>query len=114
MHGSLVTSSLIRETTEDESQNYGYKLNKKKRHTTLSLLTDISVDLSSNMRLLTTQEVFTSSSQYSSSLRMVNLNGYSASTTDWLKLNPLRLNAIVQIPIDVNHTQTTGNTARKK
>ncbi len=25
MHGSLVTSSLIRETTEDESQNYGYK-----------------------------------------------------------------------------------------
>ncbi|HEY9851976.1 MAG TPA: photosystem II q(b) protein [Leptolyngbyaceae cyanobacterium] len=25
MHGSLVTSSLIRETTEDESANYGYK-----------------------------------------------------------------------------------------
>ncbi|MEM7616943.1 MAG: twin-arginine translocase subunit TatC [Pseudomonadota bacterium] len=25
MHGSLVTSSLIRETTESESQNYGYK-----------------------------------------------------------------------------------------
>jgi len=25
MHGSLVTSSLIRETTEDISQNYGYK-----------------------------------------------------------------------------------------
>ena len=25
MHGSLVTSSLIRETTEQESQNYGYK-----------------------------------------------------------------------------------------
>jgi photosystem II P680 reaction center D1 protein len=24
-HGSLVTSSLIRETTENESQNYGYK-----------------------------------------------------------------------------------------
>ena len=24
------------------------------------------------------------------------------STTDWLKLNPFRLNAIVQIPIDVN------------
>ena len=37
-----------------------------------------------------------------------------ASTTDWLKLKPLRLNAIVQIPIEVNHTQTTGNTARKK
>merc|ERR1712107_173263 len=25
MHGSLVTSSLIRETTENESLNYGYK-----------------------------------------------------------------------------------------
>ena len=25
MHGSLVTSSLIKETTEQESQNYGYK-----------------------------------------------------------------------------------------
>lgn len=25
MHGSLVTSSLIRETTENESQNAGYK-----------------------------------------------------------------------------------------
>ena len=25
MHGSLVTSSLIKETTENESQNYGYK-----------------------------------------------------------------------------------------
>ena len=25
MHGSLVTSSLIRETTDNESQNYGYK-----------------------------------------------------------------------------------------
>ena len=25
LHGSLVTSSLVRETTENESQNYGYK-----------------------------------------------------------------------------------------
>ena len=25
MRGSLVTSSLVRETTESESQNYGYK-----------------------------------------------------------------------------------------
>ena len=33
---------------------------------------------------------------------------------DWLKLKPFKLNAIVQIPIEVNHTQTTGNTARKK
>ena len=37
-----------------------------------------------------------------------------ASTTDWLKLKPLRLNAIVQIPIEVNHTQITGHDARKK
>ena len=33
---------------------------------------------------------------------------------DWLKLKPFKLNAIVQIPIEVNHSQTTGNTARKK
>ncbi len=36
------------------------------------------------------------------------------SRIDWLKLNPLRLNAMVEIPIEVNHTQTTGKTARKK
>ena len=29
-------------------------------------------------------------------------------------LKPFKLNAIVQIPIEVNHTHTTGNTARKK
>ena len=37
-----------------------------------------------------------------------------ASMILWLKLNPLRLNAIVDIPIEVNHIQTTGKTARKK
>ena len=37
-----------------------------------------------------------------------------ASTTDWLKLKPFKLNAIVHIPMDVNHTHTTGNTAKKK
>ena len=36
------------------------------------------------------------------------------STTLWLKLNPFKLNAIVQIPIEVNHTQITGHDARKK
>ncbi|MEL7035244.1 MAG: photosystem II q(b) protein, partial [Cyanobacteria bacterium J06592_8] len=30
MHGSLVTSSLVRETTETESQNYGYKFGQRK------------------------------------------------------------------------------------
>jgi Photosynthetic reaction centre protein len=29
MHGSLVTSSLVRETTETESQNYGYKFGQR-------------------------------------------------------------------------------------
>ena len=32
MHGSLVTSSLIRETTGLDSQNYGYKLDKKRTY----------------------------------------------------------------------------------
>ena len=36
------------------------------------------------------------------------------SMIDWLKLNPFRLNAMVDIPMDVNQTQTTGNTAKKK
>jgi photosystem II P680 reaction center D1 protein len=31
MHGSLVTSSLIRETTENESTNYGYKVRSRRR-----------------------------------------------------------------------------------
>ncbi len=31
MHGSLVTSSLVRETTEIESQNYGYKFGQEER-----------------------------------------------------------------------------------
>jgi photosystem II P680 reaction center D1 protein len=30
MHGSLVTSSLIRETTENESANEGYKFGKQR------------------------------------------------------------------------------------
>ena len=36
------------------------------------------------------------------------------SSIDWLKLKPLRLNAMVETPIEVNHMQTTGKTARKK
>ena len=36
------------------------------------------------------------------------------STTDWLKLNPFRLNAIVEIPSAVNQIHTTGQAARKK
>jgi len=34
MHGSLVTSSLVRETTESESQNTATSSDKKKRPTT--------------------------------------------------------------------------------
>jgi len=33
---------------------------------------------------------------------------------DWLKLNPLRLNAIVEIPSAVSQIQITGNAAKKK
>ena len=35
------------------------------------------------------------------------------STTDWLKLRPLRLNAIVERPREVNQIPTTGQAARK-
>ena len=36
------------------------------------------------------------------------------STTDWLKLKPFRLNAIVLIPKAVNQIPTTGQAAKKK
>ena len=59
MHGSLVTSSLVRETTESESQNYGYKFGGK-RPTTSWLPTVLrSPDLP--IRLLQQQPAFTSS-----------------------------------------------------
>jgi len=41
MHGSLVTSSIIRETNLTESANYGYRFGHKKRRTTLLQLTVI-------------------------------------------------------------------------
>jgi hypothetical protein len=34
--------------------------------------------------------------------------------TDWLKLNPFKLNAIVLIPNEVNQIPITGHAARKK
>ena len=43
MHGSLVTSSLVRETTETESQNYGYKFGQEEGTTTSWLPTVTSV-----------------------------------------------------------------------
>jgi hypothetical protein len=36
------------------------------------------------------------------------------STTDWLKLRPFRLKAIVEMPSEVNQMPTTGQNARKK
>ncbi|CAL6436371.1 unnamed protein product [Bathycoccus prasinos] len=39
---------------------------------------------------------------------------HTKSTTDWLKLNPLRLKAIVEIPRAVNQIPITGQIARKK
>ena len=38
MHGSLVTSSLVRETTETESQNYGYKFGQERETYNIVLL----------------------------------------------------------------------------
>ena len=38
MHGSLVTSSLVRETTETESQNYGYKFGQEEETYNICLL----------------------------------------------------------------------------
>jgi hypothetical protein len=38
----------------------------------------------------------------------------SESTTDWLKLKPFKLNAIVETPNAVNQIPTTGQAARKK
>ena len=45
MHGSLVTSSLVRETTETESQNYGYKFGQEEETYNLSPSTVTSVVL---------------------------------------------------------------------
>ena len=36
------------------------------------------------------------------------------STTDWLKLKPFKLKAIVEIPRAVNQIPTTGHAAKKK
>jgi hypothetical protein len=36
------------------------------------------------------------------------------STTDWLKLKPFKLKAIVEIPNEVNQIQATGQIAKKK
>ena len=36
------------------------------------------------------------------------------STTDWLKLKPFKLNAIVEIPKAVNQIPTTGHAAKQK
>ena len=57
MHGSLVTSSLIRETTGKIHRTMVISSDKKKRHTTSLLHTVTLVDLSSSMHLSTTQEV---------------------------------------------------------
>jgi photosystem II P680 reaction center D1 protein len=61
MHGSLVTSSLVRETTEMSHRIMVISSDKKKRHTTSLLLTDTLVVLSSNMLRSTTHVHFTSS-----------------------------------------------------
>jgi photosystem II P680 reaction center D1 protein len=61
MHGSLVTSSLVRETTEMSHRTMVISSVKKKRPTTSLLLTVISVALFSNMLPSITHVHFTSS-----------------------------------------------------
>jgi photosystem II P680 reaction center D1 protein len=53
MHGSLVTSSLVRETTEMSPRTMATSLDRKKRHTILLRRTAISGVLSFSMLLLT-------------------------------------------------------------
>ena len=61
MHGSLVTSSLVRETTETESQNYGYKFGQEEETYNIVVSTVTSVVSSSNTLHSTTPVPFTSS-----------------------------------------------------
>ena len=55
MHGSLVTSSLIRETTETISQNYGYKFGQEEETYNIVANMATSDDSSSNMLPSTTR-----------------------------------------------------------
>jgi photosystem II P680 reaction center D1 protein len=61
MHGSLVTSSLVRETTENESQNYGYKFGQEEETYNIVAAHGYFGRLSSNMLRSTTHVRFTSS-----------------------------------------------------
>ena len=77
MHGSLVTSSLIKETTETESQNYGYKFGQEEE--TYNIVACTRLLWSSNLPVCFIQQLkkFTLlPSSIPCSLRMVNLNGY--------------------------------------
>ena len=57
MHGSLVTSSLIKETTETESQNYGYKFGQEEETYNIVTFTVTLVVLSSSMLHSTTRSL---------------------------------------------------------
>jgi photosystem II P680 reaction center D1 protein len=61
MHGSLVTSSLVRETTETESQNYGYKFGQEEETYNIVAAHGYFGRLSSNMLHSTTAAACTSS-----------------------------------------------------
>ncbi|BCV03874.1 MAG: hypothetical protein CM15mV75_150 [uncultured marine virus] len=60
MHGSLVTSSIIRETTEDISQNYGYKFGQDEETYNIVAAHGYLADLFFNMRLSITLVLFIS------------------------------------------------------
>ena len=59
--GSLVTSSLVRETTENESQNYGYKFGQEEETYNIVTTEATSVVSSSNTLSFNNSRVFTSS-----------------------------------------------------
>ena len=77
MHGSLVTSSLIRETTEQESQNYGYKFGQEEE--TYNIGNGTRLLWSSYLPVCFFQQLKKSSllpSSIPSCMRMVNIHGY--------------------------------------
>ena len=75
MHGSLVTSSLIRETTENESQNYCYKFGQEEEtYNIAASYFEIRLIFQCFIQQLKKSSLFPSS--ISSCMRMVNLYGY--------------------------------------
>ena len=84
-YGSLVTSSLVRETTETESQNYGYKFGQEEETYNIVAVMAISDDSSSNISFNNSRSLHFFLCQLSSHLvhalgvstMAFNLNGFN-------------------------------------